>query len=229
MFITGWFGYGYFAIKRYRQNSNLSFMLQHWASNLFFIFIGLTVCIQPLKTLWFVCAIGSGWLYLMSLLLGNEMTGMFVIFMYRAIVNDVLRFIIFYISLLGGFAAAMYVCAPNIAYWEWVIDLGLLLIQQRNFSEFKVAEEQAEIKILLVVYLLSCAIIGLNMLIAMMNETYADVKANAKKAWQLAHAQIILSIENEIGQHRLNNNPAFQYWIEGNGRSLQVEDTNQKA
>jgi len=191
----------------------------------FFIFIFIIVK-NPLKTAGLLAKIGTGWLYLVSLLLGNEMTGMFVIFMYRAIVNDVLRFVLFYISLLGGFAAAMYVCASDIGYWQWIFDLGLLLIQQRNFSDFKVAEEQPEIEILLVIYLLSCAIIGLNMLIAMMNETYTDVKANAKKAWQLAHAQIILSIENEIGQDRLNDSPSLQYWIAGRNKSreLQVED-----
>ncbi|CAF4959888.1 unnamed protein product, partial [Rotaria sp. Silwood1] len=80
--------------------------------------------------------------------------------------------------------------------------------------------------ILLVLYIVVITILLLNLLIAMMGDTYADVKKSAKKLWHLERARIALDLENGISKSKrgLSFN---KYWVDVQGeRYLQVEQVN---
>ncbi|CAF1221511.1 unnamed protein product, partial [Rotaria sordida] len=76
---------------------------------------------------------------------------------------------------------------------------------------------------LFIFYVVVITILLLNLLIAMMGDTYADVKKSAKKLWHLERARIALYLESGIAksERHLTNN---KYWIDVQGkRYLQVE------
>lgn len=80
--------------------------------------------------------------------------------------------------------------------------------------------------LLLISYVIVISILLLNLLIAMMGDTYADVKKSAKKLWHLERARIAVDIEDYMGvneRRRAKN----KYWVEICGeRYLQVEHVN---
>jgi len=74
--------------------------------------------------------------------------------------------------------------------------------------------------LLLIGHVVFCFIVLLNILIAMMGDTYGEVKENADREWRLSYAQIIFSIESEMGKKRLSE---IEYWATiGDKRYLQV-------
>ncbi|CAF3382314.1 unnamed protein product [Rotaria sp. Silwood2] len=78
----------------------------------------------------------------------------------------------------------------------------------------------------LVLYVVVITILLLNLLIAMMGDTYADVKKSAKRLWHLERARIALDLENGISMSKrhLNSN---KYWVDVQGeRYLQVEQVH---
>ncbi|CAF4952987.1 unnamed protein product, partial [Rotaria sp. Silwood1] len=80
--------------------------------------------------------------------------------------------------------------------------------------------------LLLILYVVVISILLLNLLIAMMGDTYTDVKKRAKKLWHLERARIALNIESRMStsKRQLNIN---KYWVDVQGeRYLQVEQVN---
>jgi len=88
--------------------------------------------------------------------------------------------------------------------------------------------------LLQLIYLWITTIMLLNLLIAMMSETFAEIAAEARKTWKLEQARIILHIE----QHLMSTSEQLsgeQYWInvknKGSGASeayVQVYAVNEK-
>ncbi|CAF1186792.1 unnamed protein product [Rotaria sordida] len=76
---------------------------------------------------------------------------------------------------------------------------------------------------LLIFYIVIITILLLNLLIAMMGDTYADVKKSATKLWHLERARTALDLESGIAKSEryLTNN---KYWVDVQGKPyLQVE------
>ena len=68
---------------------------------------------------------------------------------------------------------------------------------------------------LLVVYVVTITILLLNLLIAMMGDTYEKINESAEKSWHLERARIIYAIESEMSpEERLE----YKYWTEIDGR-----------
>ncbi|CAF1025183.1 unnamed protein product, partial [Didymodactylos carnosus] len=75
---------------------------------------------------------------------------------------------------------------------------------------------------LLIIYIVVVAVLLLNLLIAMMGDTFKNVLGNAKQIWQLERARISYAIESDMS---IEERQKAKYWTMINGRRyLEVEE-----
>jgi len=80
--------------------------------------------------------------------------------------------------------------------------------------------------ILLTFHVIFCFLVLLNILIAMLGDTFAEIKENADKEWHLVYAEIILSIEKEMGYKTIESS-GTEYWTNVNSkRWLTIQEVN---
>jgi len=195
----------------------------------------------------FVCIMAS-WTYLLTLLLGFQLTGMFVIMLYKMFVTDVARFASIYLLVLVGHSVAFYSIEDptqtaqyitattelgsnylwfNEFWWRLEKDF-LVLLGQITWSDFEDVTFEGYhwlADLLLLFHIVFCTLMLLNMLIAMIGDTFGEVKDNALQEWTLAYAQIIISIESEMPPNKLAK--VHEYWTNVQGkRYLQIMDTD---
>ncbi|CAF3300144.1 unnamed protein product [Rotaria sp. Silwood2] len=170
-----------------------------------------------------------GWSYMFFFTMPFRFTGPFVIMIYKMLFNDVLRFCIIYIIFLTGFSQCFFILFNGNGLQGYISSikqcfLGLL----GNFDLDYYIEGPYPLvgALLLILYVVVISILLLNLLIAMMGDTYADVKKSAKKLWHLERARIALNIESRMStsKRQLNIN---KYRVDVQGeRYLQVEQVN---
>ncbi|XP_078037386.1 transient receptor potential cation channel subfamily V member nanchung [Augochlora pura] len=148
---------------------------------------------------------------------GFKTVGPFVVMIYRMIMGDLLRFVSIYLVFVMGFSQAYYIIFlsfdnPNTP--EGVDDsmnnpmpspmesvMAMFLMSMTNFgdyySAFERTEHEIEAKFLFVLYMAIVAILLVNMLIAMMGNTYQKI-AETRNEWQRQWARIVLVVERGV-------------------------------
>ncbi|XP_044592870.1 transient receptor potential cation channel subfamily V member 5 isoform X1 [Cotesia glomerata] len=148
---------------------------------------------------------------------GFKTVGPFVVMIYRMIMGDLLRFVSIYLVFVMGFSQAYYiiylsfddpqtpegiddtVSNPMPSPMESV--MAMFLISLSNFgdyySTFERTAYEMEAKCLFVVYMAIVAILLVNMLIAMMGNTYQKI-AETRNEWQRQWARIVLVVERGV-------------------------------
>ncbi|XP_033231700.1 transient receptor potential cation channel subfamily V member 5 [Belonocnema kinseyi] len=148
---------------------------------------------------------------------GFKTVGPFVVMIYRMIMGDLLRFVSIYLVFVMGFSQAYYIIFlsfdnPNTP--EGVDDsvtnpmpspmesiMAMFLMSMTNFGDYYVAyertEHEMEAKMLFVLYMAIVAILLVNMLIAMMGNTYQKI-AETRNEWQRQWARIVLVVERGV-------------------------------
>jgi len=173
---------------------------------------------------------------------------MFVIMLWKMAMTDVARFAALYTVVLVGHSIAFYAIEdPTLVaqyvypgqelgsdftwfkefWWRLEIDFYVLLgqISWDGFESYTFDGYLWLADLLLLFHVIFCTIMLLNILIAMIGDTFGDVKENAFQEWTLTYAQIIQSIESEMTPHKLQKlNP---YWTTiGGKRFIQLQETN---
>jgi len=191
-----------------------------WCIMLLLVMIGLFRAADDDREEYFAaCAIMVGWTYLFVLLLGWKLTGPFVVMIFRMLRHDVARFIIIYVNILIGMAAAFYAFEGNndsdgpTLFGNRIEKLFLVMLGNIDFEDFN-ADLRAKWfgSILLVIYVVLVTILLLNLLIAMMANTYNQVESRSNLEWLLAYAQIITEIEREMRRKSLSEEQV-KYWV----------------
>ncbi|XP_046140984.1 transient receptor potential cation channel subfamily V member 5 [Osmia bicornis bicornis] len=154
---------------------------------------------------------------------GFKTVGPFVVMIYRMITGDLLRFVSIYLVFVIGFSQAYYIIFlsfdnPNTP--EGVDDsisnpmpspiesiMAMFLMSMTNFGDyygaFERTQHEMEAKFMFVVYMAIVAILLVNMLIAMMGNTYQKI-AETRNEWQRQWARIVLVVERGVSpQERL--------------------------
>ncbi|XP_017757214.1 PREDICTED: transient receptor potential cation channel subfamily V member 5 [Eufriesea mexicana] len=148
---------------------------------------------------------------------GFKTVGPFVVMIYRMIMGDLLRFVSIYLVFVMGFSQAYYIIFlsfdnPNTP--EGVDDsvsnpmpspiesiMAMFLMSMTNFGDyygaFERTQHEIESKFLFVVYMAIVAILLVNMLIAMMGNTYQKI-AETRNEWQRQWARIVLVVERGV-------------------------------
>jgi len=203
----------------------------------------LELCGAYIASAFFVAiAVLFGWGYTLSLLLGFPLTGPFVIMVYKMIVTDVARYIIIYLVILMGYSSAFYAIADpkewgkgewDGMFYDCVVALFLCMLGDVDFDGMAETTRSEYVwlsSILLLSYVIVITILLLNLLIAMMGDTFNDVKDVSMEEWHMAYAQIIFSIESELGGDYFKpESGLFQpYWTSiGDKRYLQVQEVSE--
>ncbi|CAF3837681.1 unnamed protein product [Rotaria sp. Silwood1] len=148
---------------------------------------------------------------------------------YKILFNDVLRFCIIYLIFLAGFSQSYFVLFNRNGLQGYLLSIKqcfLGLIEDFNLEYF-IEEQHLWIGTLLfVLYVVIITILLLNLLIAMMDDTYTDVKRSATQLWHLERARIVLDIESEISISKRQSS-INKYWVDIRGeRYLQVEQVD---
>jgi len=183
------------------------------------------------------------YLYAITLLLGFRLTGQFVIMIYKMLRNDVLRFcLVFFLFLLGfgtSFLALQSVPYPApVSGWNQMFQnlYGMFQVIAGGV-DFTFAGSVSQSwngffngvgTVLQVFYAVVMSIMLLNLLIAMMGDTFGIVKEATEMEYIQYKAQIIMSLENEMSPNDWKKiNP---YWIlDESGRPwLQMQIKNQQ-
>ncbi|XP_043261849.1 transient receptor potential cation channel subfamily V member 5 [Colletes gigas] len=148
---------------------------------------------------------------------GFKTVGPFVVMIYRMIMGDLIRFVSIYSVFVMGFSQAYYIIFlsfdnPNTP--EGVDDsisnpmpspmesvMAMFLMSMTNFGDyygaFERTQHEMEGKFLFVVYMAIVAILLVNMLIAMMGNTYQKI-AETRNEWQRQWARIVLVVERGV-------------------------------
>ncbi|XP_011866570.1 PREDICTED: transient receptor potential cation channel subfamily V member 5 [Vollenhovia emeryi] len=148
---------------------------------------------------------------------GFKTVGPFVVMIYRMIMGDLLRFVCIYLVFVMGFSQAYYIIFlsfdnPNTP--EGIDDsmtnpmpspmesvMAMFLMSMTNFGDyfgaFERTEHEFEAKLLFVLYMAIVAILLVNMLIAMMGNTYQKI-AETRNEWQRQWARIVLVVERGV-------------------------------
>jgi len=165
---------------------------------------------------------------------GFKKVGPFVVMIYRMIQGDLLRFVIIYTVFIMGFSQAYYIVFltytpevsedknrtnPMSSPTESV--LLMFLVSLNDFSAlydaFPGTKHEIVAKILFVLYMAIAAVLLINMLIAMMGNTYQKI-AETRNEWQRQWARIVLVVERSVSpQERLHNQLRYsQLMLDGN-------------
>ncbi|TYZ63343.1 hypothetical protein PybrP1_012882 [[Pythium] brassicae (nom. inval.)] len=145
------------------------------------------------------------WLNLLQFLQMSTESGLLIAMMSH-MVKDVYRFLLLYAVFLFGFSGAFYILLRGSAGFEnftnAFLTVFLLLFGQLTFDTFNATTGwiwHASVG-LLMVHLVSVVIVLLNILIAMMATTYADVWESAEAEALQSHAQAIIRMEKSLGK-----------------------------
>lgn len=162
-------------------------------------------------------------------LLGFRLTGPFVVMIYKMLISDVLRFCIIFAIFLLGFSHAFFVLFEAQGVLGLMACLKMcftILLGELEFADANVGAFPAFSIALLLVYVVLVSIMLLNLLIAMMGETYANINEDADGQWQLERARIIFAIESKMTLAQ-RNDPENKYWTVVDGQKcLQIERVN---
>ncbi|XP_069703754.1 transient receptor potential cation channel subfamily V member 5 isoform X2 [Periplaneta americana] len=148
---------------------------------------------------------------------GFKTVGPFVVMIYRMIMGDLLRFVSIYLVFVMGFSQSYYIIFlsfDNPKTPEGIDDtisnpvpsptesvMAMFLMSMTNFGDyynaFEQTEHEFEAKLLFVIYMGIVAILLVNMLIAMMGNTYQKI-AETRNEWQRQWARIVLVVERGV-------------------------------
>ncbi|KAK3105702.1 hypothetical protein FSP39_003836 [Pinctada imbricata] len=146
-----------------------------------------------------------GWLYTIVLTRGLKGIHYFWRMIKYMVLKDTLRFLVVYLCVLLAFSFSLHVVFqisssisdtyPNVGetiFLTFTIMLGMGELFDDNFSQgmSDAGRDTTFAKVLFVVYVILAAIILLNMLIAMMNDSYRTVSEDQKISWRIDSIQL---------------------------------------
>ncbi|XP_075232991.1 transient receptor potential cation channel subfamily V member nanchung [Lycorma delicatula] len=148
---------------------------------------------------------------------GFKTVGPFVVMIYRMVMGDLLRFVSIYVVFVMGFSQAYYIIFlsyDNPTTPDGVDDsasnplpnpveavMAMFFMSLTNFGDyygaFEKTDHEIEAKVFFVIYMAIVAILLVNMLIAMMGNTYQKI-AETRNEWQRQWARIVLVVERGV-------------------------------
>ncbi|XP_043237140.1 transient receptor potential cation channel subfamily V member 5-like [Amphibalanus amphitrite] len=141
---------------------------------------------------------------------GYKSVGPFVTMIYKMIVGDLLRFVTIYTVFVMGFSQAYFIIyrsyqhpdgAPNPMKTPIQSVMLMFLASLNSFGDLynnlKYTRQKLVGQILFILYMVCVAILLINMLIAMMGNTYQRI-AEMKNEWMRQWARIVLVVERGV-------------------------------
>ncbi|CAK1543560.1 unnamed protein product [Leptosia nina] len=152
----------------------------------------------------------GSWFLLMFFAGAVKLTGPFVTMIYSMITGDMFTFGIIYCIILFGFSQSfffLYKGFPNVQSTlyssypsTWMALFQITLGDYSQYSELGQTIYPNLSKTVFAVFMVFVPILLLNMLIAMMGNTYAHVIEQSEKEWVKQWAKIVVSLERSVAQ-----------------------------
>lgn len=148
---------------------------------------------------------------------GFKTVGPFVVMIYRMVMGDLIRFVSIYLVFVMGFSQAYYIIFltfDNPATPEEIDDsetnpmpspmesiVAMFLMSLTNFGDYfggmGSTQHEYEAKTLFFLFMVIVSVLLVNMLIAMMGNTYQKI-AEIRNEWQRQWARIVLVVERSV-------------------------------
>jgi len=182
------------------------------------------------------------YMYAVTLFIGFRLTGPFVIMVAKMLVGDVTRWCLVFLVIFMGFSTT-FLALQSVPRYTWMhgwdqifanmVNLYYIMLGNGDLATFVVdiALDWSNFfligsQILVAIYAVIMAVMMLNLLIAMMMDTYGDIKETTQILYMQYKAQIITSLEGEMGQSDWEK--IAPYWIMDNGEPwLQMQIKNE--
>ncbi|XP_054709166.1 transient receptor potential cation channel subfamily V member 5-like [Uloborus diversus] len=155
-------------------------------------------------------AIPSSWFYLIFFAGAVRLTGPFVTMIYSMVVGDMFRFSIIYTIFLFAFTQAFYFLFKNqpnhrgdsnkrfSSYPVTWMGLFHMTLGSYDYEEFRETYYKKMTQMVFAIFMVFTPILLLNMLIAMMGNTYCEVITQSEKEWVKQWANIIVALERGV-------------------------------
>ncbi|XP_076249498.1 transient receptor potential cation channel subfamily V iav [Calliopsis andreniformis] len=161
-----------------------------------------------------VVAVPGSWFLLMFFAGAIRLTGPFVTMVYSMITGDMLTFGIIYMVVLFGFCQSFYFLYkgfPGVkstlygSYPSTWMALFQITLGDYNYADLSYTTYPNLAKTVFAIFMVLVPILLLNMLIAMMGNTYAHVIEQSEKEWVKQWAKIVVSLERAVSQKDAQN------------------------
>ncbi|XP_034241411.1 transient receptor potential cation channel subfamily V member 6 [Thrips palmi] len=154
-------------------------------------------------------AVPGSWFLLMFFAGAVRLTGPFVTMVYSMITGDMLTFGMIYTVVLFGFSQSFYFLykgfpgVKNSQYDSYAatwMALFQITLGDYNYPDLSNTTYPALSKTVFAIFMVLVPILLLNMLIAMMGNTYAHVIEQSEKEWMKQWAKIVVTLERAVHQ-----------------------------
>ncbi|CAH1154093.1 unnamed protein product [Phaedon cochleariae] len=154
-------------------------------------------------------AVPGSWFLLMFFAGAVRLTGPFVTMIYSMITGDMLTFGLIYSIVLFGFSQSFYFLYkgyPGVnstlyhSYPSTWMALFQITLGNYDYQELGATTYPAVAKSVFAIFMVFVPILLLNMLIAMMGNTYAHVIEQSEKEWMKQWAKIVITLERAVPQ-----------------------------
>ncbi|CAD5113657.1 DgyrCDS2818 [Dimorphilus gyrociliatus] len=155
-----------------------------------------------------------GWMFSISFTQGFEAIFAFSIMFKYIIIRDIIRFLFLYIFVLLAFSLALhslFLMAPGLlstftSQWDTIFTVFNMMIGMSSLFEGDELVKEYEkvnktiwtVRITYLIYIILATIILLNLLIAMMNDSYVAVKAREGSTWRVGSIKLALQMEKSV-------------------------------
>uniref|UniRef100_A0AC34PUE8 Ion transport domain-containing protein n=1 Tax=Panagrolaimus sp. JU765 TaxID=591449 RepID=A0AC34PUE8_9BILA len=175
-----------------------------------------------------VIAVPGSWMFLLFFARSYKLTGPFVQMIYSMIAGDMIRFAIISAIFLISFSQVFYFVGKDMpikqdlpdgddskctindhriytysSFLETFVTLFRASMGGYDYEEFSCTNYEPLTKTLFVLYMFIMPIMMINILIAMMGNTYTTIITQAEKAWRQQYAQIVMVLERSVDRTKL--------------------------
>ncbi|GFR04367.1 transient receptor potential cation channel subfamily V member 4 [Trichonephila clavata] len=165
---------------------------------------------REMEDILLVMAIPGSWFYLIFFAGAVRLTGPFVTMIYSMLVGDMFRFSIIYVIFMFAFTQAFFFLFKSqptersdskkrfSSYPVTWMGLFHMTLGSYEYEEFRETYYQKLTQLVFAMFMVFTPILLLNMLIAMMGNTYCEVITQSEKEWVKQWANIIVALERSI-------------------------------
>ncbi|XP_046356888.2 transient receptor potential cation channel subfamily V member 6-like [Haliotis rufescens] len=161
-----------------------------------------------------IIAIPGSWFFLLFFARGVKLTGPFVTMIYKMIKGDLFRFALIYLIFLVGFTQGFFFLFRDVdtdnsdvqkfsTLEDTVMNLFQMTLGEFKYEAFNYARYPQLTKIVFAFFMFLVPILLLNMLIAMMGNTYTQVISKSEKEWRKQWAKIVVVLERGFSKKQL--------------------------
>ncbi|XP_041349921.1 transient receptor potential cation channel subfamily V member 5-like [Gigantopelta aegis] len=161
-----------------------------------------------------IFAVPGSWFFLLFFARGVKLTGPFVTMVYKMLEGDLVRFGVIYIIFLLGFAQGFYFLFQDgdddnsdtqkfATPQDTVMTLFQMTLGEFKYDSFNFARYPPLTKLIFAIFMILVPILLLNMLIAMMGNTYQRVISKSEKEWRKQWAKTVVVLERGFSKEKL--------------------------